>query len=171
MATTAYWDMSAQISLLNFSIAARIHCLLACISTIRMERPIRGQSRDRPEIQRRRGRGPSPSGAASICCISSCEFRSRPDQQVLRVVRRFGIFFWRVVRAAVTPPFEFRELFRQLDEIGSMSLPLVALAGAATGVVLSMEARYSLTRFGAKSLLPAAIVFSVLHETGRSSPV
>src|SRR5271157_6657578 len=36
-----------------------------------------------------------------------------------------GIFFWHVVRAAVTPPFEFRELFRQLDEIGSMSLPLV----------------------------------------------
>src|ERR1039458_5367962 len=55
-----------------------------------------------------------------------------------------GIFFWRVVRAAVTPPFEFRELFRQFDEIGSMSLPLVALAGAATGVVLSLEARYSL---------------------------
>ncbi len=77
-----------------------------------------------------------------------------------------GIFFWHVLRAAVTPPFEFRELFRQLDEIGSMSLPLVALAGAATGVVLSMEARYSLTRFGAKSLLPAALVFSIIHETG-----
>lgn len=77
-----------------------------------------------------------------------------------------GIFFWQVLRAAVTPPFEFRELFRQLDEIGSKSLPLVALAGAATGVVLSLEARYSLTRFGAKSLLPAAIVFSVMHETG-----
>jgi phospholipid/cholesterol/gamma-HCH transport system permease protein len=76
------------------------------------------------------------------------------------------IFFWRVLRAAVTPPFEFRELFRQLDEIGSKSLPLVALAGAATGVVLSLEARYSLTRFGAKSLLPAAIVFSIVHETG-----
>jgi phospholipid/cholesterol/gamma-HCH transport system permease protein len=77
-----------------------------------------------------------------------------------------GIFFWQVVRAVVTPPFEFRELLRQLDEIGSKSLPLVALAGAATGVVLSLEARYSLTRFGAKSLLPAAIVFSVIHETG-----
>jgi phospholipid/cholesterol/gamma-HCH transport system permease protein len=77
-----------------------------------------------------------------------------------------GIFFWRVMRAAVTPPFEFREFFRQLDEVGSKSLPLVALAGAATGIVLSLEARYSLTRFGAKSLLPAAIVFSVIHETG-----
>jgi phospholipid/cholesterol/gamma-HCH transport system permease protein len=77
-----------------------------------------------------------------------------------------GIFCGRVIRAAVTPPFEFRELFLQLDEIGSKSLPLVALAGAATGVVLSLEARFSLTRFGAKSLLPAAIVFSVIHETG-----
>jgi phospholipid/cholesterol/gamma-HCH transport system permease protein len=77
-----------------------------------------------------------------------------------------GMFFWRVVRAGVTPPFEFRELFRQLDEIGSKSLPLVALAGAATGVVLSLESRYSLNRFGATSLLPAAVVFSVIHETG-----
>ncbi len=62
-----------------------------------------------------------------------------------------GIFCWQVVRAAVTPPFELAELFRQLDEIGSKSLPLVALAGAATGIVLSLESRYSLTRFGAKS--------------------
>ncbi len=77
-----------------------------------------------------------------------------------------GIFFWRVVRAAITPPFEFRELFRQLDEIGSKSLPLVALAGAAIGVVLSLQSRQSLTRFGAKSLLPAAIVFSIIHEIG-----
>ena len=77
-----------------------------------------------------------------------------------------GVFIWQVARAAVTPPFEFRELFRQLDEIGSKSLPVVALAGGAIGVVLSLEARHSLTRFGAKSLLPAAIVFAVLDETG-----
>jgi len=86
--------------------------------------------------------------------------------QFLQWFGDLAIFFWQVVRAGVTPPFEFRELFRQLDEIGSKSFPLVALAGAATGVVLSLEARYSLTRFGAKSLLPAAIVFSVIHETG-----
>jgi phospholipid/cholesterol/gamma-HCH transport system permease protein len=86
--------------------------------------------------------------------------------QLLEWFGNLGIFLGQVMRAAVTPPFEFRELFRQLDEIGSKSLPLVALAGAATGIVLSMEARYSLTRFGAKSLLPAAIVFSIVHETG-----
>jgi phospholipid/cholesterol/gamma-HCH transport system permease protein len=76
------------------------------------------------------------------------------------------IFTWRVARAALTPPYEFAELFRQLDEVGSKSLPLVALAGAAIGVVLSLESRQSLTRFGAKSMLPAALVYSVVHEIG-----
>jgi phospholipid/cholesterol/gamma-HCH transport system permease protein len=47
-----------------------------------------------------------------------------------------------------------------------MSLPLVALAGAAIGVVLSMETRASMTRFGAKSLLPTAIVYTVIQEMG-----
>jgi phospholipid/cholesterol/gamma-HCH transport system permease protein len=98
--------------------------------------------------------------------VSSTGSPSGPINQFLEWFGDLGIFAWQVFRAAVTPPFEFRELFRQLDEIGSKSLPLVALAGAATGVVLSLEARYSLTRFGAKSLLPAAIVFSVIHETG-----
>ena len=90
----------------------------------------------------------------------------RPINTFLEWFGDLAIFFWQVLRAAVTPPFEFRELFRQLDEIGSMSLPLVAAAGAAIGAVLSLEARYSLTRFGAKSMLPAAIVYSVIHETG-----
>ena len=55
-----------------------------------------------------------------------------------------GIFSWQVLRAAVTPPYEWRELIRQLDEVGSKSLPLVAMAGAAIGVIISLEARYSL---------------------------
>jgi len=81
-----------------------------------------------------------------------------------------GLFFWQVARAGATRPFEFGELFRQLDEIGSKSLPLVALAGAATGVVLSLEARYSLTRFGAKALLPAPSSSPSSTKPAPSSP-
>ena len=77
-----------------------------------------------------------------------------------------GLFSWQVLKAAVTPPYEWRELFRQLDEVGSKSLPLVALAGAAIGVVLSMEARYSLSRFGAKSMFPVTLVYSVIEVMG-----
>ena len=77
-----------------------------------------------------------------------------------------GTFSWRVLRAAVTPPYEWRELIRQLDEVGSQSLPLVALAGAAVGAVLSMEVRSSMARFGATSILPSAVVYSVIQEMG-----
>ena len=77
-----------------------------------------------------------------------------------------GIFFGRMAKSAFGRPFEFREFVRQLDAIGSKSLPLVALAGAATGVVLSLQTRDSLTRFGAKSMLPEVIVFSLIRESG-----
>jgi phospholipid/cholesterol/gamma-HCH transport system permease protein len=77
-----------------------------------------------------------------------------------------GLFLWQVMRVAVRRPFEGRELLRQLDEIGSKSLPVAALAGAAIGFVLSLESRSSLVRFGAKSMLPAALVYSIIHETG-----
>src|SRR5580700_11324008 len=77
-----------------------------------------------------------------------------------------GMFSARLGRAALTPPYEIREILRQCDEIGSKSLPLVALAGAATGVVLSLQTRDSLIHFGAKSLLPAVIFYSVVKESG-----
>ena len=81
-------------------------------------------------------------------------------------VGNLSIFCGRLARAALVPPFEFREFARQLDELGSKSLPLVAFAGAATGVVISLETRDSLLRFGAKSMLPAVIIFSIIKESG-----
>jgi len=77
-----------------------------------------------------------------------------------------GQFSHRVVKAAVRPPYEIRELIHQMDEIGSKSAFLVMLAGAAMGVVLSLETRSSLIRFGAKSSLPAVIIISIITESG-----
>jgi phospholipid/cholesterol/gamma-HCH transport system permease protein len=77
-----------------------------------------------------------------------------------------GQFTFRVCKAALTRPYEFRELIRQMDEIGSKSAFLVILAGAAMGVVLSLETRSTLVRFGAKSSLPAVIIISIITESG-----
>lgn len=77
-----------------------------------------------------------------------------------------GLFCCRLARSAMQRPFEGREILRQLDEIGTKSVLLVALAGAATGVVLALETRDSLLRFGATSLLPAVIVISIIKESG-----
>jgi phospholipid/cholesterol/gamma-HCH transport system permease protein len=81
-----------------------------------------------------------------------------------------AFFSARVARAAITPPYEFRELIRQLDEVGSKSALLIVLAGAAMGVVLSLETRSSLIRFGAESSLPAIIMISIVTETDGLSP-
>jgi phospholipid/cholesterol/gamma-HCH transport system permease protein len=92
-----------------------------------------------------------------------------PRRFLLRPLEWFGEigdFCVQLVKAAVTPPYEGRELFRQMDEIGAKSLPLVALAGAAIGVVLSMHTRDSLIRFGAKSTLPVLIILSIVKESG-----
>jgi phospholipid/cholesterol/gamma-HCH transport system permease protein len=78
----------------------------------------------------------------------------------------FGMFCGRLTVPFFAPPYEIREFVHQFDELGSKSLPLAALAGAATGVVLSLSTRDSLIRFGAKSLLPAIIVLSIIKESG-----
>src|SRR6266852_4807237 len=77
-----------------------------------------------------------------------------------------SIFCARWIWAAFAPPYELREFVRQFDELGSKSLPLVAIAGAATGIVLTLSTRDSLIRFGAKSFLPAVIIFSIIKESG-----
>jgi phospholipid/cholesterol/gamma-HCH transport system permease protein len=77
-----------------------------------------------------------------------------------------GMFCGRLIWAGFIPPYEIREFIHQFDELGSKSLPLVALAGAATGTVLTLSTRDSLIRFGAKSFLPAVVVFSIIKESG-----
>jgi len=89
-----------------------------------------------------------------------------PLNSLLEWFGELGMFIWQVVRSTFRRPFEGLELLRQLDEVGSKSLPMVAMAGAAIGAVLALESRHSLIQFGAKSLLPAAVVFSIIHETG-----
>ena len=90
----------------------------------------------------------------------------KPLRSMVEWTGELGQFFWRVTKAIFSRPFEWAEFSRQLDAIGARSLTLVALAGAATGAVLALQTRDSLARFGAKSLLPAVIVFSLVKETG-----
>ncbi len=108
----------------------------------------------------------TPSAAALPLIVDDTWTFLAPLQAMVEWVGDLGFFSWRVMKAMVKPPYETAEFFRQLDAIGAKSLPLAALAGAATGIVLSLQTRDSLTRFGAKSLLPAVIVFSMVKETG-----
>lgn len=86
--------------------------------------------------------------------------------RMLAMVGDAGIFAGRALREAVRPPFEWRETFRQLFELGCRSLPLIAASGFAVGIVLSMHTRASLARFGAEALIPAGLGIALVRETG-----
>jgi phospholipid/cholesterol/gamma-HCH transport system permease protein len=77
-----------------------------------------------------------------------------------------SLFGLRALREALLPPYEFREISRQIFEIGWKSMPLIAAAGFSIGVVLSMHTRASLERFGAEAMIPAGLAIALIRETG-----
>lgn len=73
-----------------------------------------------------------------------------------------GEFFRRFWRS----PFEARELLNQMDEVGTKSFLLVSVTGVAIGIVLAMQSRGTLARFGAEAVLPSMLALSVFKEIG-----
>ncbi|HEY7337552.1 MAG TPA: hypothetical protein VH639_21855 [Bryobacteraceae bacterium] len=59
-----------------------------------------------------------------------------------------GIFSAKATRELFRPPWEFGEWARQIVDIGTRSTPLIVVAGLAPGMVVAMDARGSLGRFG-----------------------
>jgi phospholipid/cholesterol/gamma-HCH transport system permease protein len=63
-------------------------------------------------------------------------------------------------------PHDTGELFRQVDELGARSLPVVGTTGLVTGLILAIQSRPVLARFGAESYVPAMVSISVVRELG-----
>jgi phospholipid/cholesterol/gamma-HCH transport system permease protein len=76
------------------------------------------------------------------------------------------VFSARFFSNAFVPPFEFGEIGRHLDELGSRSLPLAGITGFIVGLILAMQTRPTLFRFGADSFLPAMVAISFVRELG-----
>lgn len=79
--------------------------------------------------------------------------------EITRFVTRFFREVW-------YPPYELKEIFRQSYEIGYRSLPLVGLTAFIIGLVLTLQSRPTLVRFGAESWLPAMVGISIIREIG-----
>jgi len=77
-----------------------------------------------------------------------------------------ALFGARALYQAFVPPYEFKEIWRHVFDIGWRSVPLIALSGFAIGVVLSMHTRAALERFGAESMIPAGLAIALIRETG-----
>lgn len=86
--------------------------------------------------------------------------------QFLEAVGRFSLFFGQVVTATLRPPFYFRQLLRQMLDIGYYSLPVVGLTAIFTGAVLALQSYTGFSRFNAESSIAAVVVISITRELG-----
>ncbi|REJ81737.1 MAG: ABC transporter permease [Bacteroidetes bacterium] len=76
-----------------------------------------------------------------------------------RFTIRFFREFWR-------RPYEFREVVRQCFLLGYKSFPLVGITTFIIGLVLTIQSRPTLERFGAEAWLPAMVGISIIREIG-----
>jgi phospholipid/cholesterol/gamma-HCH transport system permease protein len=81
-------------------------------------------------------------------------------------VSSLTIFTFRFFKEVIKPPYEFNEVMKQSFLIGYKSLPLVAITGFIIGLVLTIQSRPTLAKFGSESLLPAMVAVSIIREIG-----
>jgi phospholipid/cholesterol/gamma-HCH transport system permease protein len=81
-------------------------------------------------------------------------------------VGKISVFIIQLFRETFSAGFEFREFLRQCFQIGNKSLPLVSITGAIMGIVLTIQSRPALAKFGAVTMLPGMIAVSIIREIG-----
>lgn len=85
------------------------------------------------------------------------------------VIASIGLICNMLVKAfvyALTPPYKFRNLFKQMEFVGVQSLFVVILTGAFTGMVLALQSYNALKRFGAESMVGPTVALSMARELG-----
>jgi phospholipid/cholesterol/gamma-HCH transport system permease protein len=75
----------------------------------------------------------------------------------------FTIHFFKEV---FKPPYEINEFLKQSFLIGYKSLPLVSVTAFIMGLVMTIQSRPTMVKFGAESWLPAMVAISTIREIG-----
>lgn len=85
-------------------------------------------------------------------------------KEQLNQAGNFSLFIGRFFKEILIPPFQFNEFIRQCYTIGYKSLPLVSITGFIMGLVLTIQSRPTMTKFGAESWLPSMVSLSLIRE-------
>jgi phospholipid/cholesterol/gamma-HCH transport system permease protein len=64
------------------------------------------------------------------------------------------------------PRYEVQEFLHQCYVVGYKSLPLVGVTGFIMGIVLTLQARPTMAKFGAEAWIPAMVALSIIREMG-----
>lgn len=85
-------------------------------------------------------------------------------KNIFNDVGSVALFTIKFFREVFTPPYEIKEFVKQCYIIGYKSLPLVTITGFIMGLVLTLQSRPTLAKFGAESWLPGMVALSLIRE-------
>jgi phospholipid/cholesterol/gamma-HCH transport system permease protein len=78
----------------------------------------------------------------------------------------FLVLAVRSIRNVVKPPIYWNDILTQMDTIGVGSLPIVALIGAFSGIVMTLQMSRALATYGATSQTGQVVAISIVRELG-----
>lgn len=84
----------------------------------------------------------------------------------LSAAGRLAVFTGDSVSHCFRPPIFFRQIIRQILDIGYYSLPVVGLTALFTGMVLALQSHTGFSRFDAESAIPTVVALSITRELG-----
>ncbi len=93
----------------------------------------------------------------------------RLGHTVFRAVEQLGnvfALFLQVVGWTFRPPSEIRNIFKQMEEVGINSMPVVLVTASFTGMVLALQSWTGFQRFQATSFVGTVVALSVTRELG-----
>jgi phospholipid/cholesterol/gamma-HCH transport system permease protein len=76
------------------------------------------------------------------------------------------ILFYSTLKWLIKPPFEIKNILKQMLEIGINSLPVVLITAIFTGMVLALQSYTGFKRFGAEGLVGSVVALSMTRELG-----
>ena len=79
---------------------------------------------------------------------------------------RMGRFLVVSLFSVLTPPYKFPAVLKQIQFIGSRSLPLIIFTGAFTGMVVGLQGYYVLRQYGSEGALGASVAWGLIRELG-----
>jgi len=97
------------------------------------------------------------------------EYIEKVGKIVIAIAEELGrilLLLFNVIKQIFLPPFEVRNIFKQMMEIGVKSLPVVIVTAFFTGMVFALQTYTGFQRFGAQAYVGTVVALSLTRELG-----
>jgi phospholipid/cholesterol/gamma-HCH transport system permease protein len=98
--------------------------------------------------------------------ITLLEKLGRECLYYLEQAGRMGLFLAASLYSSLVPPYKFSSVLKQIQFIGSRSLPVIIFTGAFTGMVVGLQGYYVLRKYGSEGALGASVAWGLIRELG-----